>query len=105
MIDTPPLFLYSAGKAGMLDLMRGMRKNLPSDRITVNMVAPWMTVSPMLPDWIWGKWGDLPTNDPGGLARVLLLPALSPEVNGKTLRVAGNDIVEIEDALNETRPQ
>ncbi|KAB5563491.1 hypothetical protein GE09DRAFT_1275724 [Coniochaeta sp. 2T2.1] len=105
LIDTPPLFLYCAGKAGVLGLMRGMRKGLPSDKVTVNMVAPWMTVSPMLPDWIREKWGDLPANDPEGVAKALLLPALRPEVNGKTLWVAGNDIVEIEDKLDETRPQ
>lgn len=104
IVDTPPLFLYCAGKAGVLGLMRGMRKGLPSDKITVNMVAPWMTVSPMLPDWIRQKWGDLPTNDAKGVARALLLPALRPDVNGKTLWVAGNDIVEIEDKLDETRP-
>ena len=43
ILDTPPLFLYCAGKAGVLGLMRGLRKGLPSDQITVNMVAPYMT--------------------------------------------------------------
>jgi NAD(P)-dependent dehydrogenase (short-subunit alcohol dehydrogenase family) len=105
ILDTPPLFLYCAGKHGVLGLMRGMRLGLPSDKITVNMIAPWMTVSPMLPDWIRQKWGDLPANTPDGVAKALLLPALRPEMNGKTLWVAGDDIVEVEDALYETRPQ
>ncbi|KAK3312727.1 hypothetical protein B0H66DRAFT_631481 [Apodospora peruviana] len=105
IIDTPPLFLYCAGKAGVLGLMRGLRQRLPSDKVTVNMVAPWMTVTPMLPDWIRLKWGDLPANDTDGVARALLLPAVRPQVNGKTLWVAGNDIVEVEDALEATRPQ
>ncbi|KAK1765136.1 hypothetical protein QBC33DRAFT_516912 [Phialemonium atrogriseum] len=105
ILDTPPLFLYCAGKAGVLGLMRGMRKGLPSDKITVNMVAPWMTVTPMLPDWVREKWGDLPANDASGVARALLLPALRPDLNGKTLWVAGNDVIEIEDALHDAQPQ
>ncbi|OIW34929.1 NAD(P)-binding protein [Coniochaeta ligniaria NRRL 30616] len=105
IIDTPPLFLYCAGKAGVLGLMRGMRKGLPSDKITVNMIAPWMTKSPMMPDWIREKWGDLPANEPDGVASALLLPALRPELNGKTLWVAGNDVIEIEDALDAAKPQ
>ncbi|KAJ9149445.1 NAD(P)-binding protein [Pleurostoma richardsiae] len=105
IIDTPPLFLYCAGKAGLLGLMRGLRKGLPSDQITVNMVAPFMTVTAMLPDWIKEKWQGLPANDSTGVARALLLPAVRPKVNGKTLWVAGNEIIEIEDALHAAQPQ
>ncbi|KAF7555078.1 hypothetical protein G7Z17_g2413 [Cylindrodendrum hubeiense] len=83
LIDTPPLTLYCA----------------------VNMVAPWMTVTPAMPDWIKEKWGELPTNDSVGVAKALLLPALRTDTNGKTLWVAGNDIVEIEDALHDAQPQ
>lgn len=104
-VDTPPLFLYCAGKAGVVGLMRGMRQGMRSDKITVNVVAPWMTVSPMLPDWIREKWGDLPANTPEGVANALLLPAVRTEVHGKTLWVGGNDVVEIEDSLYETRPK
>ncbi|KAI0121260.1 hypothetical protein BJ170DRAFT_644266 [Xylariales sp. AK1849] len=105
IIDTPPLFLYCAGKAGVLGLMRGLRKALPSDKITVNMVAPWMTVTAMMPDWIREKWGTLPANDANGVAKALLLPAVRPDLNGKVLWVAGNDIVELEDAFHATQPQ
>lgn len=42
-IDTPPLHLYCASKAGILGLMRGLRTQLISKNITVNMVAPWFT--------------------------------------------------------------
>ncbi|KAH7000797.1 hypothetical protein EDB80DRAFT_753918 [Ilyonectria destructans] len=105
LIDTPPLYLYCAGKAGILGLMRGMRLSPPSDNMSVNMVAPWMTVTPGMPDWIKEKWGELPTNDTVGVAKALLLPAVRTDINGKTLWVAGNDIVEIEDALHEAQPQ
>ncbi|KAK6066669.1 hypothetical protein SCUP234_11978 [Seiridium cupressi] len=105
LIDTPPLFLYCAGKAGVLGLMRGMRRGLPSENITVNMVAPWMTVTAMLPDWIREKWGTLPANDTNGVAKALLLPAVRTSVNGKVLWVAGNDIIEVEDAMHDSQPQ
>lgn len=41
--DTPPLYTYCASKGGVLGLMRGLRKQLPKDNITINMIAPWMT--------------------------------------------------------------
>lgn len=42
-IDTPPLYLYCAAKAGVLGLMRALRSQVIKKNITVNMVAPWMT--------------------------------------------------------------
>jgi hypothetical protein len=59
----------------------------------------------MLPDWVKEKWQGLPANDATGVARALLLPAVRPKVNGKTLWVAGNEIIEIEDALHAAQPQ
>jgi NAD(P)-dependent dehydrogenase (short-subunit alcohol dehydrogenase family) len=42
-IDTPPLHLYCASKAGILGFMRSLRTQLIKSNITINMVAPWMT--------------------------------------------------------------
>ncbi len=42
-IETPPLHLYCAAKAGILGFMRSLRTQLAKKNITVNMVAPWMT--------------------------------------------------------------
>lgn len=43
-IDTPPLHLYCASKAGILGFMRSLRTQLiKNNNVTVNMVAPWMT--------------------------------------------------------------
>jgi NAD(P)-dependent dehydrogenase (short-subunit alcohol dehydrogenase family) len=42
-IDTPPLHLYCAAKAGVLGFMRSLRTQLIKKNITVNMVAPWLT--------------------------------------------------------------
>lgn len=43
IIDTPPLYFYSAAKAGVLGLMRSLRTQLIKNGTSVNMVAPWMT--------------------------------------------------------------
>ena len=42
-LDTPPLHLYCASKAGVLGLMRSLRSQLVKRNVTVNVVAPWMT--------------------------------------------------------------
>jgi len=106
IIDTPPLHLYCASKAGVLGFMRSLRTQLQRKRgVSVNMVAPWMTVTPMLPQAIQEIWGELPANNPEGCAKALLLPAVRPEVNGSTLWVAGNQIYELEGPLHASQPQ
>jgi NAD(P)-dependent dehydrogenase (short-subunit alcohol dehydrogenase family) len=98
-LDTPPLHLYCASKTGVLGLMRSLRTQLPRQNVSVNMVAPWLTVTPMLPKAIEDMWGDLPANTPAGVANALLLPAVREGVNGRSLFVAGNEIVDIEEKL------
>ncbi|KAL3426704.1 hypothetical protein PVAG01_00213 [Phlyctema vagabunda] len=100
-IDTPPLYLYCAGKAGILGFMRGLRTQVIKQNVTVNMVAPWMTVTPMLLPELLKIWGDLPANQPEGVAHALILPILRPELNGKAFFVAGHEIVDFEDKLQE----
>lgn len=103
-IDTPPLHLYCAGKAGLLGFMRSLRTQLIKKNITVNLVCPWMTVTPILPQSIRDIWGDLPANKPEGVGRAILLPVVQPEVNGKSFFIAGHQIVELEDTLHKTQP-
>ncbi|OBT82662.1 hypothetical protein VE02_07938 [Pseudogymnoascus sp. 03VT05] len=104
-IDTPPLHLYCASKAGILGLMRSLRTQvLKNDNFTVNMIAPWMTITTMLPDAIRKRWASLPTNEKCGVGRAILLPVVRPDVNGKSLFVGGNQIVDFEDKLHETQP-
>ncbi|KAF1344971.1 hypothetical protein BDV97DRAFT_373321 [Delphinella strobiligena] len=103
LIDTPPLYMYCAAKAGVLGLMRGLRSTLPEKNISINMIAPWMTVTPMLPQWIVDMWGNLPANDPDGVAKALLIPAVRPDLNGRTIWVAGNKAVEVEEGLRRTQ--
>ncbi|CAK7207035.1 hypothetical protein SEUCBS139899_009843 [Sporothrix eucalyptigena] len=103
--ETPPLYIYGAGKAGVIGLMRGLRLGLLAPNMTVNVIAPWMTSTPFIPDDIREKWGDLPMNDADGVAKALLLPAVRPDLNGKTLWVADNETVEIEDTIRESQPQ
>lgn len=42
-LDTPPLHLYCAGKAGVLGLMRSLRTQVVKKNTTINVVAPWLT--------------------------------------------------------------
>jgi NAD(P)-dependent dehydrogenase (short-subunit alcohol dehydrogenase family) len=42
-LDTPPLHLYCAGKAGVLGLMRSLRTQVIKKNATINVVAPWLT--------------------------------------------------------------
>ncbi|KAK0650755.1 Secoisolariciresinol dehydrogenase [Lasiodiplodia hormozganensis] len=103
-IDCPPLHLYCASKMGVLGLLRGLRTQVEARGVTVNMVAPWMTETPMLLQEFYDVWGDLPRNKPEGPARALLLPVVRPDVNGKSFYVAGNRIVEVEDKTHEAQP-
>ncbi|EXJ86758.1 hypothetical protein A1O3_03712 [Capronia epimyces CBS 606.96] len=103
-IDTPPLYQYCAAKTGVLGLMRSLRTQLPRRNITINMIAPWMTVTPMLPAAIKDLWGHLPANTPEGVARALLLPAVDQSINGKAFFIAGNHMVELEDKIHESQP-
>ncbi|KIW29941.1 uncharacterized protein PV07_05725 [Cladophialophora immunda] len=100
-IDTSPLYQYCAAKAGLLGLMRAFRTRLISKNITINMIAPWMTISPMLPQAIVDMWGTLPANSPAGVAHALLLPVVDESINGKVFFVAGNKITELEDKIHE----
>lgn len=57
----------------------------------------------MVPQWIVDMWSDLPANDPDGVAKALLIPAVRPDLNGRTIWVAGNKAVELEEALYRTQ--
>ena len=60
-------------------------------------------VTPMLLPELKAVWDGLPSNEPEGVARALLLPLCRPEVNGKAFFVAGNQIVDFEDSLAVTQ--
>ena len=58
----------------------------------------------LLPEFF-NVWGDLPANEPIGVARALLLPGIRTELNGKSFFVAGHEIVDFEQGLRRTQPQ
>ncbi|KAM5341877.1 hypothetical protein ACJ41O_014908 [Fusarium nematophilum] len=88
----PPIHLYCAAKTGLLGLMRALRTETVRENITINIVAPWLTLTPMvLPGWL-QKWGDLPKNS-------------TPNINGKSLFVAGDQFIDFEDTLQDTESQ
>ena len=86
-------------------LMRTLRTQLCKKNVTVNMLAPWMTKTPLNPQSLYERWGDLPANDSQNVGKALLLPAVRQHINGKSLFVAGNEVYELEDGLERTKPQ
>ncbi|KAJ9149268.1 NAD(P)-binding protein [Pleurostoma richardsiae] len=104
-LDTPPLHVYGVSKAGVMGLMRSLRTQTPqNNHVTVNMVAPWLTKTPMLKPEFLRVWGDLPANEPIGVAKALLLPIVRPEINGKSFFIAGHEIIDFEEGLEKTQP-
>ncbi|KAF2855377.1 NAD(P)-binding protein [Plenodomus tracheiphilus IPT5] len=100
----PPIHLYCAAKSGVLGLMRALRYDMKGRNATINAIAPWLTLTPMLlPDWL-EKWGKLPKNTCEGVAHALFLPVVRPDVNGKAFFVAGDKIIEFEDTLQDSQP-
>jgi len=59
----------------------------------------------MLPEWIRDLWKELPANNTDGVARAMLIPAIRPDINGRTLWVAGNSAIELEEGLHDSQPQ
>jgi NAD(P)-dependent dehydrogenase (short-subunit alcohol dehydrogenase family) len=125
----PPIYMYCAAKSGVLGLMRSLQAETGKHKVTVNVVASWLTgkasfmrtkattlqiwtiavlivhpVTPMLlPEWL-QKWGDLPKNSATGVARALFLPITQPQINGKSFFVAGDNIFEFKQPLYDTEP-
>jgi len=81
--------------------------------ITVNMAAPWFTVTPMAAV-LGPKWGDRPVNSPKGVAKALIFAAVGKEwrvggvngeqqqgapVNGCTFWIGGDKVVEFEEGI------
>ena len=64
-----------------------------------------ITETGMLKEEFLSVWGDLPANEPIGVAKALLLPAVRPEMNGKSLFIAGHQIIDFEEGLERTQPQ
>ncbi|KAF4967736.1 hypothetical protein FSARC_4797 [Fusarium sarcochroum] len=101
--DTPPLYTYCASKAAVLGLLRGLRTQTVKHNISVNMIAPWMTLTDMITDHVKKVWGDLPANTPLDVAKASLLPLVRHDVNGKAFLINGGNITEVEDKLDETQ--
>lgn len=58
----------------------------------------------LLPEFL-AMWGELPANEPIGVARALLLPAVKTSLNGKSFFVAGHKIIDFEEGLERTKPE
>ena len=58
----------------------------------------------LLPEFL-KVWGQLPANEPIGVARALLLPAVRTDLNGLSLFIAGHEIIDFEEGLARTKPE
>ncbi|CCX14336.1 hypothetical protein FPQ18DRAFT_250544 [Pyronema domesticum] len=117
-LDTPPLWVYTAAKHGVLGLMRSLRSQVGDwGDITVNMIAPWLTMTPMAAT-LGPKWGDRPINTAEGVAKALVFAAVGREwreggingeqekgapVNGCGFWVGGDRVVELEEGTWKAR--
>jgi hypothetical protein len=72
-------------------------------RLLTSSLSPLVTAQ--LPYWHKETWGNLPANDPSGVANALLLPIVRPELNGRTISVAGNKTIELEQPLADIQAQ
>ncbi|KAF5586544.1 NAD(P)-binding protein [Fusarium pseudoanthophilum] len=100
----PPIYMYCTAKAGVVGLMRALRSETAKRNVTINTVAPWLTVTPMLlADWL-ASW-TLPKNTPSGVAKALFLPIVRPDLNGKSFFISGDEIIEFEDTLAKAEPE
>ncbi|KAJ5890132.1 hypothetical protein N7504_010942 [Penicillium tannophilum] len=104
-IDAAPMNLYSTCKTGLLGLMRSLKSILIHKNITINIVAPWATATPMVPSFLEKIWDSLPWSQSEDVAVALLLPVVRPEINGKAFFTAGQQIVEFEDTIRQMQPQ
>jgi hypothetical protein len=57
----------------------------------------------MLTEQFLSVWGELPANEPIGVARALLLPVVRQDMNGRSLFVAGHEITDFEEGLEKTQ--
>jgi|SRR5579871_6382872 len=89
--------------------MRSLRDNITKFNIRINIVAPYMTKTP-LGDAIPGLWDDLnrrgiPVQEPIWVARAVGLLACDEKYNGNTIYSAHSQLWEIEDAIRRLEPE
>lgn len=106
--------LYSAAKHGVVGLMRALKRDLATLGIAVSVVAPAITVTPILAAsrdsgdvarWV-GKMraGGVPVNTSEEVARcVVWLMGLGMQGNGKGMLVQQGKVVDLEKGIAATR--
>lgn len=86
--------------------MRAIRPKVPKFNITVNIVAPWMTDSPLLGDLqrsVMAQSG-VPVNKSENVGRAIAYLSTGRH-NGKALWTGINKFTELEDAITRLQPQ
>ncbi|CAK7232381.1 hypothetical protein SBRCBS47491_008250 [Sporothrix bragantina] len=105
--EAPGLFAYSTAKHGVIGLMRALRPVAPLRYgVRVNAICPWATDTQLLAG-VKGRWVEekLPLNQPSDVAQMILQCAADPELNGKSVFVAGGRGYDTEEGYNKTQGQ
>ena len=106
--------LYSAAKHGIVGLMRALKNDLATLNISISVVAPGITLTPIvsgvkkgqtLQQWAEEMRGQgVPINSPEEVARsVVWLMGLGMEANGKGLLIQAGRTADLEAGIAKTR--
>lgn len=106
-MPVPDQTIYSASKHAVLGFMRATaaRQEVLSNEITVAMVAPWLTTTPMtsVVDSKFTKNVVASTPEDVAWAVGLIATKTSNEINGKSIWVQGKSLMEVEDSFTALR--
>jgi len=99
-----PIPVYTAAKHGCLGLMRSIRNSAPNFNVTVNLVSPWIVNTTWLTPPLQALLDThgIPVTDMNNVARAVAHIATS-DWNGKSLYVAGEKFIELEDGIDKSR--
>lgn len=99
-----PVPVYQASKHALLGFMRAVRSSAPSFNVSISMIAPWVTETPMVPPSFIKIMADnaIPVNKADTVARGIAVLAGEGH-NGETIVVAGDRCIEVEGTIDATR--
>ncbi|KAG8667755.1 hypothetical protein FPOAC2_12955 [Fusarium poae] len=101
------LYAYSAGKHGVIGLMRSLRGPIEKNfGVRVNAVCPWGTDTQMI-DKVrsWWTQNNLPLNQPSDVGNFIVQLAADETLNGKSVLVAGGRGFDTEEGIDKHMPE
>lgn len=105
--EAPGMFTYSSAKHGIIGLMRALRPYAPARYgVRANAICPWATDTQLLAG-VRGRWvaENLPLNTSEDVAKMILQCAADPDLNGRSVFVAGGRGFDTEEGIKRTLPE